>query len=142
METLVRPGKRAKVGASFVFSGELRATVTGIVEGGNRTVKFEYDTEKYDSIYAVLDAIGNMPLPPYITKRLENKDDIIYNRSNFQLVSEWRSHNLLYDLNYETVKTKDVNFNPDVLWHENCLYVISSFFYGIVHKIVKFAKNA
>jgi hypothetical protein len=66
----------------------------------------------------------------------------IYNRSNFQLVSEWRSHNLLYDLNYETVKTKDVNFNPDVLWHENCLYVISSFFYGIVHKIVKFAKNA
>ena len=33
----------------------------------------------------------------------------IYNRSNFQLVSEWRSHNLLYDLNYETAKTKDVN---------------------------------
>ena len=66
----------------------------------------------------------------------------IYNRSNFQLVSEWRSHNLLYDLNYETVKTKDVNFNPDVPWHENCLYIISSFFYGIVHKIVKFVKNA
>lgn len=66
----------------------------------------------------------------------------IYNRSNFQLVSEWRSHNLLYDLNYETVKTKDVNFNPDVLWHENCLYIISSFFYEIAHKIVKFAKNA
>lgn len=65
----------------------------------------------------------------------------IYNRSNFQLVSEWRSHNLLYDLNYETVKTKDVNFNPDVLWHENCLYIISSFFYGIVHKIANFAKK-
>lgn len=83
-ETLVRPGKRAKVGASFVFSGELRATVTGIVEGGNRTVKFEYDTEKYDSIYAVLDAIGNMPLPPYITKRLENKDDYqtVYAKEN------------------------------------------------------------
>lgn len=66
----------------------------------------------------------------------------IYNRSNFKLVSKWRSHNLLYDLNYETMKAKDVNFKPDVLWHENCLYVISSFFYGIVHKIVKFAKNA
>ena len=74
-ETLVRPGKRAKVGASFDFSGILRATVTGILDGGNRTVSFEYDREKYGSIYAVLDKIGNMPLPPYITKKLENKDD-------------------------------------------------------------------
>ena len=74
-ETLVRPGKRAKVGASFNFSDILRATVTSIVEGGNRTVKFEYDTEKYKNVYEVLDAIGNMPLPPYITKKLENKDD-------------------------------------------------------------------
>ena len=74
-ETLVRPGKRAKVGASFDFAGILRATVTSIVEGGNRTVRFEYDTEKYKSIYEVLDVIGNMPLPPYITKKLENKSD-------------------------------------------------------------------
>ena len=74
-ETLVRPSKRAKVGASFSFGGVLRATVTSIVEGGNRTVAFEYDTEKYKSIYEVLDEIGNMPLPPYITKKLENKDD-------------------------------------------------------------------
>ena len=74
-ETLVRPGKRAKVGAEFEFSGELTATVTGIVEGGNRTVKFEYDTERYKNIYEVLDAVGNMPLPPYITETLKNKDD-------------------------------------------------------------------
>ncbi len=74
-ETLVRPGKRAKVGASFTFGGILRATVTSIVEGGNRTVKFEYDTSLYKSIYEVLDVIGNMPLPPYITKKLENKND-------------------------------------------------------------------
>ena len=74
-ETLVRPGKRAKVGASFTFGGILRATVTSILDGGNRTVKFEYDKDSYDSIYAVLDKIGNMPLPPYITKKLENKDD-------------------------------------------------------------------
>ncbi len=74
-ETLVRPGKRAKVGASFDFSGILRATVTDIVEGGNRTVKFEYDTDKFSSIYEVLDAVGNMPLPPYITEKLKNKDD-------------------------------------------------------------------
>ena len=74
-ETLVRPGKRAKVGASFTFGGILRATVTDIVEGGNRLVKFDYDTEKYDNIYRVLDEVGNMPLPPYITKKLENKND-------------------------------------------------------------------
>ena len=74
-ETLVRPGKRAKVGAAFDFSGILRAVVTDIVEGGNRTVKFEYDENKYKSIYEVLDAVGNMPLPPYITEKLKNKDD-------------------------------------------------------------------
>ncbi len=74
-ETLVRPGKRAKEGAKFDFAGILTATVTGIVEGGNRTVRFDYDTEKYSSIYEVLDVVGNMPLPPYITKKLEDKSD-------------------------------------------------------------------
>ncbi len=74
-ETLVRPGKRAKVGAAFNFCGILRATVTGIVEGGNRTVKFEYEKEKYKNIYEALDAVGSMPLPPYITKKLEKNED-------------------------------------------------------------------
>lgn len=74
-ETLVRPGKRARVGARFSFSGELFAEVTGIVEGGNRTVRFEYDTEKYKNIYEALDAVGNMPLPPYITEKLRDKSD-------------------------------------------------------------------
>ncbi len=74
-ETLVRPGKRARLGATFTFGGILRAAVTSIVEGGNRTVRFDYDREKYASIYEVLDEIGNMPLPPYITKKLENKED-------------------------------------------------------------------
>ncbi len=74
-ETLVRPGKRAKVGASFTFGGLLTATVTAIVEEGNRLVHFTYDTEQYGNIYEVLDAVGQMPLPPYITKKLENKND-------------------------------------------------------------------
>ena len=74
-ETLVRPGKRAKIGASFSFGGILKATVTNIVEGGNRTVAFSYDTDKYKNIYEVLDEVGNMPLPPYITKKLEDKSD-------------------------------------------------------------------
>ena len=75
-ETLVRPGKRAKEGASFDFgNGELVATVTEVKEDGNRIVKFDYDKSKYGSVYSVLDAVGNMPLPPYITKKLENKSD-------------------------------------------------------------------
>ena len=73
-ETLVRPGKRAKVGARFDFGGILAAEVVAMGEEGNRIVRFEYDGEKYGNIYAVLDAVGNMPLPPYITKRLEEKE--------------------------------------------------------------------
>ena len=73
--TLVRPGKRAKVGAQFDFSGILTATVEEVLDDGNRVVSFDYDTEKYKNIYEVLDEIGNMPLPPYITKKLENKND-------------------------------------------------------------------
>ena len=74
-ETLVRPGKRAKLGAKFNFADVLSAEVVDIVEGGNRIVKFSFDKEKYTSIFEVLDEVGNMPLPPYITKKLENKDD-------------------------------------------------------------------
>ena len=75
-ETLVRPGKRAKEGAAFDFGdGELYAEVKEVLPDGNRIVKFDYDTNNHDSIYSVLDAVGNMPLPPYITKKLENKDD-------------------------------------------------------------------
>ena len=74
-ETLVRPGKRAKVGASFLFGDVLRATVTDVIEGGNRLVRFDYDAEKFKNIYEALDAVGNMPLPPYITKKLERKED-------------------------------------------------------------------
>ena len=74
-ETLVRPGKRAKVGASFTFGGVLRAVVTDVMDGGNRSVRFEFDSSVFSNIYEALDAVGNMPLPPYITKKLENKSD-------------------------------------------------------------------
>ncbi|MBQ8174546.1 MAG: tRNA preQ1(34) S-adenosylmethionine ribosyltransferase-isomerase QueA [Clostridia bacterium] len=73
-ETLVRPGKRAKEGATFSFGGLLRAEVTAVKEDGNRIVRFAYDTAKFESIYEVLDTVGNMPLPPYITEKLKDKD--------------------------------------------------------------------
>ncbi len=73
-ETLVRPGKRAKEGAIFHFGDCLTAQVVGMAEEGNRLVRFTYDQEKYGNIYAVLDAVGNMPLPPYIKEKLKDKD--------------------------------------------------------------------
>ena len=74
-ETLVKPGKRAKIGSRLVFGGGiLKGEITNIIEEGNRLIKFEYDREKYENIYNILHEIGLMHLPPYITARLEDKD--------------------------------------------------------------------
>ena len=72
-ETLVKPGKRAKSGSRLVFGGGiLHGEITDIVEEGNRLIRFEYDKEKYENIYNVLNEIGLMPLPPYITEQLRD----------------------------------------------------------------------
>ena len=115
-ETLVRPGKRAKVGASFTFADILRATVTDIVEGGNRVVKFEYDTEKYANIYEILDAVGNMPLPPYITKKLENKDDYqtVYAKKEGSAAAPTAGLHFTKEL-IERIKAKGVGFGEVTL---------------------------
>ena len=71
-EALVRPGKRAKIGTTIVFGdGLLSAKVVDVVEEGNRIFEFTYDKSKWD-IFSILDKIGNMPLPPYITKKLDD----------------------------------------------------------------------
>ena len=68
-EVILKPGRRAKQGAEFVFGdGELKATVLDIVNDGNRIVKFEYS----GVFEEVLDRLGEMPLPHYITKKLED----------------------------------------------------------------------
>ncbi|MDP4143971.1 MAG: tRNA preQ1(34) S-adenosylmethionine ribosyltransferase-isomerase QueA [Bacillota bacterium] len=70
-ETLVKPGKRAKIGARFEFgNGELKAEVTDVGEDGSRIIKFEYE----GVFEQVLDRLGEMPLPPYITERLEDRE--------------------------------------------------------------------
>ena len=70
-EVMVKPGRRAKVGSRFVFGdGLLKATVLEVVEGGNRLVEFECE----ENIFTVLDQIGQMPLPPYITEKLQDKE--------------------------------------------------------------------
>ena len=74
-EVLVKPGKRARIGARLTFGeGLLGAEVVDIVEEGNRLVHFTYDKTAHANIYDILHKIGLMPLPPYITERLENKD--------------------------------------------------------------------
>lgn len=71
-EVLVRPGKRAKPGAMFSFGeGKLRAEVLEILEDGNRLVRFSYTD---GSFYANLEQVGQMPLPPYITEKLEDPE--------------------------------------------------------------------
>lgn len=70
-ECLVKPGKRAKIGMRSVFGdGMLKGEVVDITEEGNRLIKFDYDKEKHENIYNVLNIIGLMPLPPYITEQL------------------------------------------------------------------------
>ena len=70
-EVILRPGRRAKPGARFVFgNGELKAEVIDVINDGNRLVRFEYE----GVFENVLDRLGEMPLPPYITKKLEDKN--------------------------------------------------------------------
>ena len=69
-EVILKPGKKAKPGARFVFgNGELVAEILTISEDGGRTVRFFYEGVFED----VLDRLGQMPLPPYIHEKLEDK---------------------------------------------------------------------
>ncbi len=71
-EVLVRPGKRAKPGAKFIFGeGLLNAEVQEILDGGNRLVRFSYSNGNF---YSNLEQIGQMPLPPYITEKLDDPE--------------------------------------------------------------------
>ncbi|MBQ1535864.1 MAG: tRNA preQ1(34) S-adenosylmethionine ribosyltransferase-isomerase QueA [Ruminococcus sp.] len=70
-EILCRPGKKAKVGTRFSFGGGmLKAEITQVLEDGNRVARFECE----DNFFAALDQIGQMPLPPYITEKLKDKE--------------------------------------------------------------------
>ena len=72
-ECLVKPGKRARIGHRVVFGdGMLTGEVVDMVEEGNRLIRFDFDREKYENVYNILHEIGLMPLPPYITERLQD----------------------------------------------------------------------
>ncbi|HHW31996.1 MAG TPA: tRNA preQ1(34) S-adenosylmethionine ribosyltransferase-isomerase QueA [Clostridiaceae bacterium] len=78
-EVILKPGKRAKTGTRFVFGdGLLKAEIVDVIEEGNRIVRFEYD----GVFEEVLDRVGIIPLPPYITKKLDDSEryQTVYSR--------------------------------------------------------------
>ena len=71
-EVITGPGRRAKTGSKFVFGdGILKAEIVDVLENGNRLAKFTYEG---NNIFNVLEKVGEMPLPHYITEKLEDND--------------------------------------------------------------------
>lgn len=70
-EVILKPGRIAKIGREFIFGdGILKAEIVDIIEGGNRIVRFYYD----GVFEEILDKVGVVPLPPYITKKLDDPE--------------------------------------------------------------------
>lgn len=113
-ETIMRPGKRAKVGTTIVFGdGLLRAEVTEILEDGGRLVRFAYEG---DNIYSILDRVGNTPLPPYITERLTDSSryQTVYARKEGSAAAPTAGLHFTTDL-LEEIKAKGIQIAPVML---------------------------
>ena len=106
-ECLAKPGKRAKIGAEFVFGeGKLRCKVVDIIEEGNRIIEFSYD----GIFEQVLDELGEMPLPPYITERLDDKEryQTVYSKEKGSVAAPTAGLHFTKEL-LEEVKEKGIN---------------------------------
>ncbi len=116
-ECLVKPGKRARIGSRSVFGdGMLVGEVVDIVEEGNRIIRFEYDKAKYANIYDVLAVVGMMPLPPYITERLEDNSryQTVYARKEGSAAAPTAGLHFTPEL-LERIKAKGVKIAPVML---------------------------
>ncbi|MGG5462566.1 tRNA preQ1(34) S-adenosylmethionine ribosyltransferase-isomerase QueA [Clostridium sp. B9] len=106
-ECLAKPGRRAKVGTVFTFGdGQLKAIVREIGEEGNRIIEF-----MYDGIFEqVLDELGQMPLPPYIHEKLEDKEryQTVYSKEKGSAAAPTAGLHFTEDLLKE-IKAKGVN---------------------------------
>lgn len=106
-EVILKPGRRAKKGTRFVFgNGELKAEIIDIVEEGNRIVRFEYEGI-FDE---VLDRVGIIPLPPYINKRLNDKEryQTVYSRHKGSAAAPTAGLHFTKEL-LDEIKAKGVN---------------------------------
>ncbi len=106
-EVILRPGRRAKPGARFVFGGgELRAEILEVINEGNRLVRFEYE----GLFENILDKLGEMPLPPYITKKLEDKEryQTVYSKHTGSAAAPTAGLHFTPEL-LERIKAKGIN---------------------------------
>jgi S-adenosylmethionine:tRNA ribosyltransferase-isomerase len=106
-ECLAKPGKTAKVGRRFIFGeGKLKAEVVEVKENGNRIVEFFYD----GIFEEVLDALGEMPLPPYIHERLEDSEryQTVYSKENGSAAAPTAGLHFTKEL-LEEIKNKGIN---------------------------------
>lgn len=106
-EVILKPGRRAKPGAQFIFGdGKLKAEILDIVNEGNRLVKFYYD----GVFENILDELGEMPLPPYITEKLEDKNryQTVYARHEGSAAAPTAGLHFTEEL-LEKIKNKGVN---------------------------------
>ncbi|MGO1652330.1 tRNA preQ1(34) S-adenosylmethionine ribosyltransferase-isomerase QueA [Senegalia sp. (in: firmicutes)] len=106
-ETLVKPGKKAKIGDIIEFGdGILKAEVVDIKEGGTRKIKFIYD----GIFNEILDKLGEMPLPPYITEKLEDKEryQTVYSKIKGSAAAPTAGLHFTDEL-LEAIKEKGVN---------------------------------
>lgn len=106
-ETLVKPGKRAQLGSRFEFGErELKAEVIGMGEEGNRIVKFEYE----GIFEQVLDKLGQMPLPPYIKEKLEDREmyQTVYSKEQGSAAAPTAGLHFTQEL-LQKIREKDVN---------------------------------
>ena len=115
-EVLLRPAKKIKIGGKINYGDVLTATVLEVVEDGNRIVEFSFDKEKYQSIFEVLNIIGSMPLPPYITKKLEDKEryQTVYARENGSSAAPTAGLHFTKEL-LEKIEAKGVKIVPVML---------------------------
>lgn len=112
-EVILKPGRIAKVGATFVFSDKLKARIESIGEDGSRVVNFIYD----GVFEQVLAEIGEMPLPPYIKEKLTDKAryNTVYSKVDGSAAAPTAGLHFTREL-IEKVKAKGVEF-VEVLLH-------------------------
>lgn len=104
---ILKPGKRARTGARFVFGeGLLKAEIIEVCDDGNRIVKFEYDGIWEE----ILDKLGEMPLPPYIKEKLSDKEryQTVYSKIEGSAAAPTAGLHFTNEL-IEEIKSKGVN---------------------------------
>lgn len=111
-QCLVKPGKKAKVGSEIIFSDKLKCEVKSIDEEGNRYIKFYCD----GIFEEVLDELGNMPLPPYITEKLEDKEryQTVYSKIDGSAAAPTAGLHFTEDL-LDKIKEKGIKIVPITL---------------------------